>query len=52
MVTFEVDLNAPKDNSDDNERFDGALLNYVDLSLDKDKDYKSFSLFDYNQLNY
>lgn len=52
MITFEVDLSAPKQDSDNNERFDGCLLNYISLDLNEagPSDWKSFSLFDYDQL--
>jgi len=51
LITYEVDMSDPKSFSDKNERFDGSLLNYVNLSQDDEEEFKSFSLFDFEKLS-
>jgi len=50
LITYEIDMSDPKLFGDSNERFDGSLLNYVNLSQDDEEEFKSFSLFDFEKL--
>jgi len=51
LITLEIDATSPNKTVGYKERFNGNLMSYVDMTLEDDNAYKSFSLFDLNKVN-